>query len=334
MTRGGNTWLGKIFDSHSRVLYRHEPDSILRCREIPEICEDDQVDDYLAAATDYFLRVFQVRTSKAVGSFPVFSKDFHSAAAFRLRRAMVYGGKAAERTILFPRFFRDMTIPDLLAAGGPAPEMVVKSIAALGRMNLFIRAFPEAKVILLLRHPCGQIQSTLRAIELDRIDNAVPATTDWGIYEDICNTRMARAAGLEMAAIRAMDPVERLAHRWAVFNDHALGVLEDHDNAIVVRYEDLCDEPLAESRRLFDFAGIEWQPGNEDFVRQSSGIGVAAQDQETYDRVFRDSRKTANQWKSKLTPDQIGMILAITDRSRSGAFFEAPGDGHLAENQS
>jgi hypothetical protein len=33
--RSGTTWLGKIFDSHPRVLYRHEPDSVYRTVAIP-----------------------------------------------------------------------------------------------------------------------------------------------------------------------------------------------------------------------------------------------------------------------------------------------------------
>jgi len=38
MTRGGNTWLGKIFDAHPDVLYRHEPDSILKTKTVPAFC--------------------------------------------------------------------------------------------------------------------------------------------------------------------------------------------------------------------------------------------------------------------------------------------------------
>lgn len=28
--RSGSTWLGKIFDSHPDILYKHEPDTVLR----------------------------------------------------------------------------------------------------------------------------------------------------------------------------------------------------------------------------------------------------------------------------------------------------------------
>ena len=47
MTRGGNTWLGKIFDAHPDVFYRHEPDSILKTRRLPAFCEDRDIGRYL-----------------------------------------------------------------------------------------------------------------------------------------------------------------------------------------------------------------------------------------------------------------------------------------------
>ena len=35
MPRSGTTWIGKIFDSHMRTLYRHEPDTWNKIKEIP-----------------------------------------------------------------------------------------------------------------------------------------------------------------------------------------------------------------------------------------------------------------------------------------------------------
>ena len=41
MPRSGTTWLGKIFDSHPRVLYRHEPDTWQRLTDVPIVAGRD-----------------------------------------------------------------------------------------------------------------------------------------------------------------------------------------------------------------------------------------------------------------------------------------------------
>src|SRR6202521_1806950 len=78
MTRGGNTWLGKIFDAHPDVFYRHEPDSILKTRTLPAFCENQELDRYLPLAQEYFEAVFKVRNSKAIGTFPIMPKSYLS----------------------------------------------------------------------------------------------------------------------------------------------------------------------------------------------------------------------------------------------------------------
>ena len=39
LPRSGTTWIGKIFDSHPRTLYLHEPDSAVPMNGIPLIAE-------------------------------------------------------------------------------------------------------------------------------------------------------------------------------------------------------------------------------------------------------------------------------------------------------
>jgi len=238
MTRGGNTWLGKIFDAHPDVLYRHEPDSILKTKTVPAFCGDQDVEHYLPAAKTYFDAVFRVRTSKAIGTFPVLPKSYHSFSQHQLKRAMVVGAKGFEKLGFLSSFFRDLPLPEM--TGRVRVHHVVKSIAALGRMNLFSRLYPEARIILLLRHPGGQVASALKAIASDKIDGQPPATEDWGIYQDLAETEQGRRHGLTLASFKESDPVERLAWRWAISNDKALEDLDGQKNVRVVRYEDLC----------------------------------------------------------------------------------------------
>src|SRR3954466_12399252 len=106
MTRGGNTWLGKIFDAHPGVFYRHEPDSILKTRTIPHFCPDRDVDLHLSPAWQYFEAVLKVRTSKAVGTFPIMPKAYYSLLRYQLKRILVVGAKGFEKIGVLPRFFR------------------------------------------------------------------------------------------------------------------------------------------------------------------------------------------------------------------------------------
>ena len=315
MTRGGNTWLGKIFDAHPDVLYRHEPDSILKTKTVPAFCRDEDVERYLLAAKSYFDAVFRVRTSKAIGTFPVLPKSYHSFSQYQLKRAMVVGAKGFEKLGFFSSFFRDLPLPEM--TGGAPVHHVVKSIAALGRMNLFSRLYPEARITLLLRHPGGQVASALKAIVSDKIDGQPPATEDWGIYQDLAETALGRRQGLALADFKGFDPVTRLAWRWAISNDKALEDLDGLKNVRIVRYEDLCNSPITVSQSLFAFAGLDWHPAVEKFVQRSS----TANEVNTYDRVIRDSAKTAAAWRRKLEPQKVDLLNEVLSRSRAGQYY-------------
>jgi hypothetical protein len=243
-------------------------------------------------------------------------KSYHSFSQHQAKRAMVLGAKGFEKLGVFPNFFRDLPLPEM--TGQVPVHHVVKSIAALGRMNLFSRLYPEAKIILLLRHPGGQVASALKAIASDKIDGQPPATEDWGIYQDLAETELGRRQGLTLASFKEADPVERLAWRWAISNDKALEDLDGQKNVHVVRYEDLCNSPVTVSRSLFAFAGLDWHSSVERFVQHSSTANQA----NTYDRVIRDSAKTAAAWRRKLDPQQVDLIDKVLGRSQAGRYYQ------------
>jgi Sulfotransferase family len=98
MPRSGTTWLGKIFDSHPRVLYRHEPDSWRRL-EMPIIaCPVEQV-RYERVLREYIESMPSIRADRVCGKRPQFPKEYASAWAIHrhavgavLRKALARAG--------------------------------------------------------------------------------------------------------------------------------------------------------------------------------------------------------------------------------------------------
>src|SRR5215831_8991023 len=76
--RSGTTWLAKILDSHPDVVYRHEPDTVLRNDDLPYLCPRESVSEFRDQAHQYLTQLLNVRTLKSAGSFPQFDKQFRS----------------------------------------------------------------------------------------------------------------------------------------------------------------------------------------------------------------------------------------------------------------
>ena len=76
--RSGTSWLGKIFDSHPDVLYRHEPDTVLRTWELPWMCRRDEVHLHVDQARIYLRQLIATATLKTAGSLPMFPKRYRA----------------------------------------------------------------------------------------------------------------------------------------------------------------------------------------------------------------------------------------------------------------
>ena len=76
--RSGTSWLAKIFDSHPDVLYRHEPDTVLRTEAFPWMCGNEDIPLYRDAGEAYLRQLTEVATLKSAGSIPMFRKRHRS----------------------------------------------------------------------------------------------------------------------------------------------------------------------------------------------------------------------------------------------------------------
>ena len=298
--RSGTTWLAKIFDSHPDVLYRHEPDTVLRETRLPGMCSAADLDRFGAMAGDYVRALLDVTTLKTVGSLPLFAKRYRGAFARRAHAGMVYGLRGLEQAGA-PGLARQIAIPDLIdAARLPSLRLVLKSVSARGRARLYANALPGCRVIFIVRDPWGQVSSMMKGEASGKFEHPVPVS-------ELLASEQACRYGLTAARFQALTAVERFAWNWAILNEKVIDDLNGHPAVKVLRYQDLCAEPMAEARALFDFAALPWHRQTEDFVARST----TATGPDRYYQVFKDTPAALNRWRSEMPRDDQRRILDV-----------------------
>ena len=214
LPRSGTTWIGKIFDSHRKTLYRHEPDSVLRDAAIPLVAPSEEIPRLEVATRHYVEKLITIRTPKVSGKTPVFKKEYYTPLQYYLRSFQVYAYKAYERLGGAP------AVADLFdLARRPDVKLVWKSIESIGRLGLLARSLPGLRIVFIVRHPCGQIGSVLRG---EAARTMSPNSEDYDVFAMLLDSPLARARGLSLEALRACRPEERQAWRWVLFNDKAM----------------------------------------------------------------------------------------------------------------
>lgn len=298
--RSGTTWLGKIFDSHPEVHYFHEPE-IARPTSLSQFPRSDA--SSRAQAADDLDAWQAARDLRTAGTRPIFRKRGEPALRYLARSSQIYLYKGLER---LDESFAFMG-PILAPFSGPAPVRVIKTVNMLGRAGLCIEAEPKLRAIHLLRHPCGQVASMLRGIRRfgERDELACGALLD---------SPLGRAQGLTGERIEAMGAVERLAWKWAAFNEAAYEPLAASNRAVTVSYESVTADPLAEMRRLFDQCGLAWANETERFIRASTAQGKT----QSHYGLKRDPKAAARRWRDELDADDIRRIEEICGLTTSG----------------
>lgn len=309
LPRSGTTWLGKIFDSHPETLYRHEPDSGPALRDVPVHAAPDADPDAARCMKDFLADLPLQRSLKVCGKLPLFAKRYLPGWRGTVHRSSVYSAKAVSSWLRLP-------VLEPIDPRQDRPRPVWKSIESTGRAGVIARADPAARIILLVRHPCGQIDSTLRGEADRRFTDDCPSAEDWGIFERLLETPQAQRRGLSLEGLRASSSAERLAWRWLLFNEKAMDELQDLPNARVVCYESLCERPKEISRELLEFSGLDWDAAVESFLVSSS-----QRDDGRYYSVNRDPLAAAYGWRQRLDRETVESIQAVVAGSAPGSLF-------------
>jgi hypothetical protein len=303
--RSGTSWLAKIFDSHPDVLYRHEPDSVLRTWALPWMCPRDDVGKHVEAARAYLRQLIDTATLKTAGSQPMFPKRFESTTARLTRAAIIHLLQAADLAKVPRRLTRGMHIPDFIdLARHPELRVVIKSVSARGRARLFAEALPGAKIIFILRDAWGQVASMQRGTASGKFEDGVPVA-------ELLETEQAARYGLTEARFASLSHVEQLAWNWAILNEKAIDDLGGLDRVKVLKYQDLCEHPLEQARALLAFADLPWNSQTEAFLQRSTTYAGP----DRYYAVFRNTAAAVDRWRqelSKADQQRINQVVQAT----------------------
>jgi len=161
--RSGTSWLAKLFDSHPDVLYRHEPDIVHRPDSLPKFMPASEEEAYIDTAREYLNTLAATRTLKSAGPLPVFPKRHRSGLGRVLRTGLILGVRGLEMAARGAQAPSRIPIPDLVSPRfRHQTRIVIKSVSLLGHARLIAKAWPQSKIVIIVRHPCGQVASFLQ----------------------------------------------------------------------------------------------------------------------------------------------------------------------------
>jgi hypothetical protein len=300
--RSGTTWLAKILDSHPDVLYRHEPDETIRPR--PDLDPRGQISAWIVQ------NGVRIATKR-----PFFRKSWMPAPLGLLRTGIACTVNGVERLLGSGHALTRVPVPDFISR---APRYGVRAAVKLVGWNgsAAARALPGSRLLFILRHPCGQIASTLNSASHRRRFEQGEDTHD-ADYDLRKTTAFAASRGMEPASFARLPLAAKYAWSWIAFNETVLDELEGLPNVRVVVYEDLCERPEAMARELLEFSGLRWNPQTARFIDQSTRHDGPA----GYYAVFRSSAKAAYRWRSTMDPADQTAIRDVVRRSRLARYW-------------
>jgi hypothetical protein len=301
--------LGKLFDSHPEVLYRHEPDIVYRPNYLPKSVRPQEEEEYIDAARIYLDRLAAASTLKTAGPLPVLAKCYRSLLGRAIRTGSILGVRGVEMVARGRGRISRIQIPDLIS--GYEPRIVIKSVSLLAYARLFAMTWPLCRTIIIIRHPCGQVASFLHGIELGKFV-ATP-------YSELAKSEEAERLGLKVEQFSHLSTPEQLAWQWAFFNQRTLQEVAGLSNIKVLLYDDLAGNPLNGARNLFEFAGLAWDAQVERFIGNSTRRHGSR-----YYGLKRNPLQAANRWRQALSVDDQQRIAAIASRTPIGRSFLAP----------
>ena len=184
-------------------------------------------------------------------------------------KCFIYGLRGID-AIVRKKWSQNLAVPGL-SLGNIQAYPVVKSVVSNGRPALYLAANQDLKIIHLIRHPCGYVDSVLRGNEMKKM-----RPTGGFPIKTLAKTAVAKSYGWTEEKLRAADTITLGALYWLFTNETVMAGCRTNDRYMLVKYEDICADPVTETAAMMRFCGFDIAQQTVDFLNASIEVPAGA----------------------------------------------------------
>jgi hypothetical protein len=281
--RSGTTWVGKMLAANPSTAYISEPLNVLHRRGV-----------YRADVKHWYEYITAENEEKYL---PAFRELFN----FRYHLFAELGSLRSQKD--FMRMGRDLSI---FAKGKlQGQRALLKDPFAVFSTPWFAQKL-NCQVVITIRHP-GGFASSLKRL-------------NWNFdFRDLLNQPMLMRDHLEsdraeMESMPADDIVGQSALLWRMIYRSVHTTRELFPHFKIVRHEDLSLDPVAGYKSLYESLGLTFDEKVRDTIlNASSSENPTELSKKKVHSVKLDSRANMDNWKKRLTPEEITRIRKLTE---------------------
>lgn len=299
--RSGTTWLAQILNSHPSCCYKHEPFPEWKRTPYSAWKRD------LASGAD--LTTLRARFDEicrachhAVDLPPYPPKTFERGNPRVLHFLHALGSRAPSLRGLYEWYGR----PRLASDG----EILIKDVNFETGLLARLCEVLDPALLAAIRNPFANVASHLAGVAKGIFD--ADRERDARRAREIIEAPGGEAYRDYLPELAKMPEAMFEALRWRIQVEPLVAAAEAQPRGRVVVYEDLCEDPLGETQRIFDFLGWTLGSSTRSFIEASiSGEASGIDSRRAYFSVFRDPRESLEKWRDQLDAQQQGEIAEI-----------------------
>lgn len=175
-------------------------------------------------------------------------------------------------------------------------------------VNWHLEKYPHIPVLHIVRHPCGYLNSSINRFFSKC--SLVKISQEYDLYQAMLHTTILNAPNWtkHLGELETMDLFETVIWFWRLNNEIINLFGRSYPNYRVVVYEKIVINPLINSKKIYDFCGLEWTEKIKTIITKGLKKSV-------WGDLSIDPIDNAEAWKKQLKPEYIDLTLKIMSNS-------------------